>query len=310
MRPLLAVLGAVLALTLPGCIVPVLDVAPDADLPLDVTAWAASDLTLVDAPPGEGAVRTGGFFRAWAEGDDYPTWLAPAAPVDLLVTNVRVHLVLRTTGPVVETTRFPDVMVYAGGGESWLGYGSADTQPVLLPGQPVAFDVDVAGPEGGLWVPAGERFGVKVVPVMLQEDQADVEVLLGPEGTRVDWRQEPLGAAPRPVDVQHGEGELTGSAYAGAAAPESTSARFPLVVPEGAGALVAWMNVTSSDGIPDVDLGLEDPEGNVVAFSGTPTPREHVKLAAPALTTPGEYALVVTSYGSARATFDVAWALS
>lgn len=304
------IVSLVLALLSPGCLLLASEAGEDLWLERPVHAWATAEMGLVEALPARSAaVATGGFFRAWAEGDDYPTWRAEPAPRDLLVTGVSVHLVVRATGPVVETARFPDIMVYAGGGESWLGYGSAQTEGVLVPGRTYEFPVDVQGPEGGLWVPRGEQFGVKVVPVMLQEDGADVEVLVGPQGSTVSWHQAPLGAEPRPAVSERVAGTVAGSAYAGEAAPETTSARYPVSLPGDATAFLAWMNVTANEGVPDVDLSLEREDGTVVAFSGTPTPREHLKLAGGAIQAPGDHVIVVTSYGSARASFTLEWAI-
>lgn len=295
-----------LALAAAGCIeVPASTTDGDPEGPR--VGWLTTGFALVENAPAPGAVETGGFFGSWASGSDYPTWLADPVAEDMLVETLSIRLVVTSTGPVLETARFPDIMVYGGGGDSWLGYNSTQTPSVLVPGEVHAFEFPLDLPEGGLWVPAGESVGVKVVPVMFQEDGNDVQVLVGPDGSRVEWTQRALGSAPRPPGFTTTTGELQGSAYAGEAAPESTSHRTPVELGPGTQALVAWMNVTAHQGIPDVDLALEAPDGSVVAFSGTPTPRESILLAAPALTKTGTYQLVVTSYGSANAAFSLTW---
>lgn len=309
-RPALLALLLLLPAAVVGCI-EIPDGATEAARQTNVEERYLTDgLGFSEAPPRDGAVRTGAFFQRWAEGDDYATWTGDLAPHDRMIQDIEVRLVLRATGPVVESSRFPDIMVYAGAGEAFLGYGDVRDEQVLVPMLTYHVDVEVEVPEGGLWLPAGEPFALKVVPVMLQQDDAaDIEVVTGPAGSRVEWHEAPLDTSPRPPLTGEAEGEAIGSAYAGDAAPKSTSQSYPIQVPAGAQAVLAWMNVTGSDGIPDVDLEILGPDGETVAFSGTPTPREALKLAAPNLRGPGEYRLVVTSYGSARAAFTLAWAI-
>lgn len=301
--------GLVAALALlGGCLGPVQPAATLSGEPVEREAYLSPEMTLVDLPtPDARAVRTGSFFQAWAEGADYPTWLRDPLPHDVLVEDVRATVVVQVTGPVTRTMRFPDLMVYGGSGEAWMAIGTVQTPPVLVPGQAYPLEVEVAGPEGGLWVPAGVAFGLKVVPVMTQDPQRDVEILVGgPDASRATWRETPVAPALPPLVAGEAAGEVVGSAYAGAAAPPTTSHRTPVRLSEG-GALLAWMNTTASEGIPDVDLSLLAPDGSVVASSGTPTPREALRVAAPNLPGEGEYALVVTSYGSARAAFTLEW---
>jgi hypothetical protein len=309
-RPVAALV--LLALVSAGCVeVPggVGDGVGGGELDGPRSAFLTSDLGLLHEAPPEGAVATGGFYRKWAAGEDYATWTGAPVEGDVLVESLVVTLVVRATGPVVESVRFPDLMVYGGAGGSFMGYGEVRDETLLLPGAPYAFAIEVGLPDGGLWIPAGEALGIKVVPVMLQEDASDIEVLVGPAGSVAAWTQRALDASPRPAVSGATSGEVVGSAYAGDAAPGSVSLRTPVQVPEGAGAFLAWMNTTSNEGIPDVDLSLLDPAGETIAFSGTPTPRESLKLHAGNLRGPGEYTLVVTSYGSARAAFELTWAI-
>lgn len=306
MRALAPALAVFLALA--GClgagVEPVAEAAP-----LERVSHFTSAMTLAEAPePESSAVGSGSFYLAWQAGEDYPTWLAPPEPVDILVENITVALRVRATGPVAESPPFPDIMVYGGSGGSWIAFGTAVLPPVLAPGERQALDVQVLPPGGGLRVPAGESFGLKVVPVMQQNDAADLQVEVGGEdGTRVAWRVRPVA----PVDVtltsDAVEGATRGSAYAGAAAPPETRHVTPIPLETAPSLLLAWMNVTSHTGVPDLDLALLGPEGDEVAFSGTPTPREFLRLGPENLHGPGEYQLVVTSYGSAEATFRVEW---
>lgn len=269
-----------------------------------------SAMTLADAPePNASAVRTGAFFQRWAAGDDYPTWAADPLGGDALVTEAVVKLFVRATGPVVESGRFPDIMVYAGSGDAWMGYGERRDLNAFAPDQLYELDVEIGFPEGGLWIPAQESFGLKVVPVMLQQDErADVEILVGgDDASGVTWSVAALEVpASRPVAGSQ-TGEVVGTIYAGPAAPPTTSARVPVAVPEGAAYLVAWMNTTQSAGVPDIDLAVHAPGGEAIATAGTPTPREAIRIAGPNLSGGGEYALVVTTAGSPRATFRVEW---
>ncbi|HEX2021561.1 MAG TPA: hypothetical protein VHH36_02550, partial [Candidatus Thermoplasmatota archaeon] len=204
------------------------------------------------------------------------------------------------------------VMVYGGAGDAWEAFGSVrDLDSVLVPGRVYEMDVPLAPPAGGLPVPAGARLGLMVVPVMHQNDAADLEVLVGgATGSRAAWTEAPLAPGSASWTRGSAAGEVVGSAYAGDAAPESTSRTTRVAVPPRAGGLLAWMNVTAHEGIPDVDLQVVAPDGTVVAASGTPTPREMVRLSAENLDPAGgEYALVVTSYGSARASYSLEWAI-
>lgn len=302
--------GALLlvAFLLAGCLGAGADPRAD-EAPAERRAHFAPTMTLVEAAPAEqAAVRSGSFFRAWADGTDYPTWLADPQERDVLVDDISLDLYVRVTAPVAITGRFPDIMAYAGSGDAWLGFASTQTDPVLLPGRVYRFGLALEGPSGGLWVPAGETFGVKIVPVMTQGEQNDVEILLGadtPSG--VAWRERPVALEARPLLDGRAEGEVAGSAYAGAAAPPSTSHATPLPLAEPPQRILAWMNTTSHEGIPDLDFSLVGPDGEVVASAGTPTPREGIRVAAPNGLPAGEYRLVVTSYGSARAAFTVEW---
>ncbi|HVM44568.1 MAG TPA: hypothetical protein VM582_01435, partial [Candidatus Thermoplasmatota archaeon] len=102
-------------------------------------------------------------------------------------------------------------------------------------------------------------------------------------------------------------GEVVGTIYAGPAAPPTTSTRFAVSVPPGAAYLAAWMNTTQSVGVPDIDLSVVSPDGDTIVTSGTPTPREAIRIAGPNLKAPGDYSLVVTTAGSPRASFRVEW---
>jgi hypothetical protein len=224
------------------------------------------------------------------------------------VLALSVELLVDVTGPVVQSPRFPDLMAYGGAGGAWMGFNSTSEVTVLVPGQTFRWKADLVLPEGGLWLPRGERLGLKVVPVMLQSDAADVVFLVGQEdGSQASWTEAPG------VDVPTAQGpgalgEVAGSAYAGDAAPTTTSHVTKVALEGSPRAFLVWMNVTEAQGVPDVDLAVRDPAGNEVASSGTPTPREFVRLGPDNLRGHGEYEVVVTSYGSARATFSLEWA--
>lgn len=295
------------ALLLAGCAVPEDGLDADAQT-VTRGAWFDSAMALSEEPENDTkAVRTGGFFRAWAAGTDYPTWLAPPATRDVLVDEVHVTLHLRVTGPVAETARFPDVMVYGGSGGAWMGYGNATTPSVLVPGQVYKLEVAVAVPVGGMWVPRGGSFGLKVVPVMMQESAADVEILVGGETSRAAWTERGTTGLDEELTPGSEKGETTGSAYAGPAAPASVSHAAKVTLDDEPKAIVAWLNTTAHQGIPDIDLAVHAPDGTTLAFSGTPTPKEFIRLHADNLRGPGEYRIVGTSYGSARSSFTLEW---
>lgn len=306
MRP---VALAPLLLLLAGCVAPV-NAPGSAGEAGARAAFLAPDMTLANASaPTETAVRVGSFFTSWADGVDYPTWRAPAARVGLVVDDITAHVRLRVTAPVAKTFRFPDVLVYGGSGDAWMALGNASTPPVLAPGQDYAFDIKLAAPAGGLWLPAGESFGLKVVVVMHQNDAADVQVMLGgPDPSGARWTER-SGAATFPSDATEGKdaGDVAGSAYAGAATPESARHRTPVAMHSPARGLVAWMNTTDHDGVPDLDLSFAGRDGKDIAYAGTPTPREMLRLGPANLAATGPYALVVTSYGSAKASFTLEW---
>ena len=274
------------------------------------SAFFTSEMALApEAPPETSGVGAGSFFLAWSEGRDYPTWEDAPVATDVRVENITSTLFLRSTGPVVETVRFPDVMIYAGAGGAFMGFASAKFASVLVPGEVYEVPLALTTPAGGLFIPAGERLSFKVVPVMHQNDAADVEILVGGDAaSTVAWLETPA-TSPEDLTLTHGDaaGEATGSAYAGDAAPESV--RHLTVVPTTSAprAFLVWMNTTDHTGVPDIDLSLEGPDGAEIAFSGTPTPREFLRLGAANLHEAGDYTIVVTSYGSARATFTVEW---
>lgn len=304
---------ALVALLLAGCVDPAADDAPpgtDAMLPPvdEGLRFLTADMALSRDAPADGAVRAGSFFRAWAEGADYVTWESAPFDADRAVTELSVHLALRATGPVATSGRFPDVMVYGGSGGSWIAFASQQSvAPVLVPGTVYAVDLALAVPEGGLVVPRGEKLGLKVVPVMHQNEAADIEVLVGPEGSTATWTAAAVALPALDLAGESYDGEVAGSAYAGDAAPPSTRHRAVATVPATKSALLVWMNTTGNEGIPDIDLSIVGPDGVEVASSGTPTPREFVRLMAPNLREAGEYTIVVASYGSARASFHVDW---
>jgi hypothetical protein len=298
-------LGLLLLLALlAGC---VQTVAPAARV--EEHAFLASDMTLAAAPEAtEHAVPAGSFFAAWAQGQDYPTWREAPTGAGRLVENASLHLRVRATGPVARTFRFPDILAYGGSGEAWMGLGNATTPPVLTPGTTYVFDVDLALPKGGLWVPADQTLGVKVVPVMHQNDAADVDIIMGGDDpSALRWRASPAVASVATTLDGHVTGDVEGSAYAGAATPPTAQKLATLRVPPD-GTLLAWMNVTDAQGIPDVDLGVVAPDGSTLAYSGTPTGREMVRLGPANLHgVASDLALQVTDYGSARATYTLEW---
>lgn len=293
-----------LVLALAGCIA-----ATPPPAPAEAHAFLAADGKLAPAPAPEGKVAAGSFFASWAQGSDYATWTSAPFPRDVLVENLTAHVKLRATGPVTTSARFPDLMAYAGSGGAWMGYGNATLGPALAPNEEKVVDIAIGVPAGGLWIPAGESLGLKLVPVMTQSSANDLEFLVGGEtGSALRWveRAAPHRAGP-PSQGNVENGETTGSAYAGSAAPASTFQRFDVTLRERPGWLVAWMNVTDAQGIPDVDLFVEDAQGKTVGFSGTPTPHETVRFAPENLPADGRVTLVVASYGSAHATFNLAW---
>lgn len=262
---------------------------------------------LVADAPDAGSVRAGSFFASWASGTDYPTWRTEPFAADALVTNLTVEAVFRATAPVTTSARFPDLMAYGGSGDAWDAFNSTAVAPALQPGETHRVTIRMVPPTGGLWVPAGERLGVKLVPVMTQGQPNDIEFLVGANGSTLQWDESPAGFSTRPAAAPtQANGEATGSAYAGAAAPATTFQRFPVPLHHPA-YLVAWMNVSAAQGVPDVDLFLEDAQGKQIAGSGTPTPREMLRLAPDNLPAEGDVTLVVASYGSAHATFTLTW---
>ena len=302
----------ILAILLAGCLVPQL-AAPPPSLDGPREGWLSLQGNLTQAPGDALAtIRMGSFFESWAQGKDYPTFRAPALDRNVIVEGATATLRIDATGPVARTIRFPDVLVYAGSGEAWMGVGNATTPPVLAPGQEYRFEVPLAMPPGGLFVPAGERFGVKVVVVMHQNDAADVELRVGtPAGSRVEWTQRETQALP-PLAWMTGrdEAQVAGSAYAGNASTGSERHQTPIRATAAPVLLLAWMNTTAHEGVPDLDLRVISPDGEQLAFSGTPTPREMLRLGPMNLRGPGEYRVEVVSYGSARATASVEWALA
>ena len=272
-------------------------------------AWLTSGMGFAARPEeSRAAVRAGSFYADWAQGTDYPTWEGEPMAAPTRVLDLSVELLVDVSGPVVQSPRFPDIMVYGGAGGAWMGFNSTNELTALVPGQLYRWKADLVLPEGGLWLPAGERLGVKVVPVMLQSDAADVLVLVGQEdGSRVSWT-EARGVEVPTAKGEGAQGEVVGSAYAGQAAPPTTSHVTKVSLEGAPRAFLVWMNVTGSQGVPDIDLAVRGPDGADVTSSGTPTPKEFIRLGPDNLRGPGEYEVVVTSYGSARATFTLEWA--
>lgn len=296
---------------LAGCLVPTPD-SPQVGVTTARAAWFTADLALADdAPADVKGVRAGSFFDKWRTGADYPTWRAAPATADVAIENVTVNVTIRATGPVLETARFPDLMVYAGSGDAWMTINTTQTPSVLVPGQQYRYTLAIPSPRGGMWVPAGEPFGLKVVPVMHQNDAADIEIVVGgDQGSWASWTERvvpPL--APLAPTNGKDQGELAGSEYAGQAAPASARHRTAILSNATPTLLVAWMNTTENQGVPDLDLELVSPGGESLVFAGTPTPREMLRLREFNLEESGTYTLVTHNYGSARATFVVEWAI-
>lgn len=269
------------------------------------------DMTLTAAAePDEAAVRAGSFFQKWAAGTDYPTWRAPPEGSDIAIENVTVDLTIRVTGPVAQTFRFPNVMVYSGSDDAWMSINTTPTPPILLPGQTYRYTLPIPQPTGGTWIPAGGAFGLKVVPVMHQNDAADVQVIVGGEqGSTVTWTQRAVPPLPTlTLSAGKDAAELAGSEYAGQAAPASARHRTAAPMDGTPRLLVAWLNTTETQGIPDLDLEVQGPDGTQLVFAGTPTPREMVRLREFNLPAPGEYGLIGHNYGSARAKYTIEWA--
>lgn len=271
-------------------------------------AWLTSGMGFAPQPEAErAAVRAGNFYAAWAGGEDYPTWESEPYGNATRVTTLHVELLVDVSGPVVQSPRFPDLMVYGGAGGAWMGFNSTHELTALVPGQTYLWSADLTLPEGGLWLPSGERLGIKVVPVMLQNDAGDVLILVGQEdGSRVSWTEAPGIDVPT-AQGQGAQGDVMGSAYAGAAAPSTTSHATMITLAGQPRALLVWMNTTDAQGVPDIDMSLRGPDGDEIASAGTPTPREFIRLGPDNLRGAGDYQAVVTSYGSARASFTLEW---
>jgi len=312
-RPLryLVLLGIVLAT--PGC-TDSLGNTP-ADAPTDSLAgshYLSADGGLVQEAPAAGSVLAPPFFAAWQAGNDYPTFRTPPLARATLIDDIEATIRVRFEGPVAETGRFPDLMVYAGVNDAWMGYGSAD-----LPAASTDFEgdrqVDLDLPIGGLWLPAGATFGIKVVPVMVNDDNGDIFVVTGPEASRVSIGTSRAFDVPV-TSVAHldAAGTTTGSAYSGDTGKDAGASSYHAIVLDAtATTLTVWMNTTSADGLPDLDLALIAADGTQVASAGTPTPQESLvlRIAADAIP-PGDYDLVVTSYGAARASYSLAWLIA
>ena len=299
-----------LSLMLAGCASPFAAEAPEVQGPTTMISDFHSAMTLVDAPEAnETVVRTGGFYESWAEGTDYPTWAADALGRHALVTAATVDLALRVTGPVVGSANFPDLMVYGGSGDAWMGFGSiSDYAEAMTPGTVYQAQIELAMPPGGLWLAPDQGFGLKVVPVMYQQDDsADVEILLGgEEGSRVAWTIAPFDLAHTETSRDERAGEVVGTIYA-PVPPPTTSQATTVALDDDVKFLLAWMNTTSNVGVPDIDLSIVYPNGTTIGTSGTPTPREAIRVAGPNLVPRGEYGLVVTTAGSPRAEFKLEW---
>lgn len=305
-----------LALALVGCVeAPTAEELPGLVPPLPDALFLTSLMTLDTTADNETmAVRATPFFQSWQAGDDYPTWLADPPRGDFLVTSVNTTLYVRASGPVAPTGRFPDLLVYAGAGDAWMGYGSrggsAPNVPgsnPYVPGTTYKIEIEVALPEGGLWVSPEAPLGLKVVPVVVQQDGSHLEILVGgDEASAIQIASTRIDVSRSGETRGNADGEVTGTMYAGPAAPDTTSQRIPLSIPPGASYLLAWMNTTESQGVPDLDLSLAAPDGTILASSGTPTPREVLRVAP---LTAGDHELVVTTAGSPQARFRVEWTL-
>ncbi|HUR67716.1 MAG TPA: hypothetical protein VM370_00590, partial [Candidatus Thermoplasmatota archaeon] len=128
-----AALACILALLLSGCAKETGD--GPATGASERVSYFHSAMTLVDAAEANrSVVRTGGFYDKWAAGTDYPTWVADPLGRDVLVTGANVTLYIQVTGPVVENPRFPDIMVYGGSGDAWMGFGSRTDYHAFTPG--------------------------------------------------------------------------------------------------------------------------------------------------------------------------------
>jgi hypothetical protein len=293
-----------LTLLASGCLAPASPAAASPRL-----AFLDADMTLSAAPPLQASVvHAGSFFAAWAQGKDDPTWREAPQPHGRVVDALSLHLRVQVTGPVAKTFRFPDLLAYGGSGDAWMALGNASAPPVLAPGQVYVFDLDLTPPTGGLWIPSGQPLGVKVVPVMHQNDAADVEIVLGgSDPTALRWSER---AAPDAIPATlrgADDGTVEGSAYAGAATPPTASHRTVVALDRPPSTLAAWLNTTQHAGIPDLDLAVVAPDGRQIAYSGTPLPDEALLLGPSNLVGPGRYGLDVIDYGSAAASFTVEW---
>jgi hypothetical protein len=301
----------VLMMLLAGCITPFSAPLSASETPETRTSYFHSAMTLAASPEDNmSVVRTGGFYESWAAGDDYPTWVADPMGHDVRITTATVTLYLQVSGPVVESERFPDIMVYGGSGEAWMGFGSRTDLLAFQPDQVYKVEVELTMPVGGLWLPPAEGFGLKIVPVMLQQDdRADIEILLGGNDTasQVAWTFEELELPEATPERGETTGDVTGTIYVGPAAPPTTSQRTPLPLGDDTAWVVAWMNTTENVGIPDIDLSIVSPNGTTLATSGTPTPQEAIRVSQENLAGAGEYGLVVTTAGSPRASFKIEW---
>ncbi len=313
-RPSFTALALAVA-TVAGCVTgPDVPAAPLADgAPAVRTLWFTGAPGLSPAEPTGSEperVRGGGFFTTWGRATGFAEFVGEPSERTLLVTgNATLVAYARTDAVATQAGAFPHFIAYFGTDAALNADGSADAEPVMLPGGEIEFEVAIAPPAKGFLIEKGARPRVLLVAVMTQTDATDVAFLVNATATpaRVEFTAAPI-ADPAPLGAFTGEtvqGTLVGSAYA--RAEEGTSRRsFPVAVPAGSARVDVTLSVETGVGFTDLDLAILDAGGNELARGVTPYGLDRVILhplhfgeGATTLTA------VATQYGSAASTFSL-----
>lgn len=284
----------------------------DPDERVSRTLYLDGEMRLTDRSPTDATpdrVSMGSFYANWTTGDPQPTWTAPALGGAILVDHAQLtffytanETAVPTTGPQGEG--FPEFVVYVGTEQAPQAWASVEGPDVVREGEVVRVSAEMNLPTGGLVLEPGEEPIVKIAPVQGQGSQrGQVDLLANATETpsRVVLQGQPISLPRSQASPALDEtGTLSGTVYV--TGPEGPTAdNHTLRVPAGSHGFVASLERVQGAGVADIDLHAIGPDGEVVAQSVTPEPREGLAMHPPNLDAAGTgtWTLRVVNVGNA-----------
>lgn len=281
--------------------------------PANVTQWLKPGHGLSFEEPASGEpqpVPVPPVQNAYAN-EDLTIWTSEPWQGTFVATSARLVVYYDVSAPVADpfvTGQPPDgrLFVFWLGADGVLpGYAQTYEQAVLVPGQTYQAEVDIPLPEGGLVLGTDRTVDLLPIATASQQDE-ELRLLVDHESTpsRIEltgFVMEPPLRPPTPVERVNKTVTIprNGGLFTGATEGEGSQHREPVEIVGNASYLrieVRFLETTGPKA--DLDLWLQDAQGQEVASSTTPFQSETVELWAPNMdhVAAGQYTALINAY--------------